>query len=100
MKDGFAGFAVLDGQGEPEGHFDARAVEQRFDLQVRAKIALPLHRRATALFSAASSRYHLATRSKRFTRKGGLDEGMAVRARCGLRIVGRRLRRGWIVVGS
>ncbi|AEI64962.1 MXAN_6230/SCO0854 family RING domain-containing protein [Corallococcus macrosporus] len=40
MEDAFAGFMVRDGEGGP--HFDARAVEQRFDLQGSAKISVPL----------------------------------------------------------
>ncbi|MFP2958023.1 MXAN_6230/SCO0854 family RING domain-containing protein [Myxococcus sp. 1LA] len=40
MEDAFAGFMVRDGADGP--HFDARAVEQRFDLQGKAKISVPL----------------------------------------------------------
>ncbi|MCP3097878.1 hypothetical protein LZ198_03200 [Myxococcus sp. K15C18031901] len=40
MEDAFAGFMVRDGVEGP--HFDARAVEQRFDLQGSAKISVPL----------------------------------------------------------
>jgi hypothetical protein len=40
MEDAFAGFMVRDGKSGP--HFDARTVEQRFDLQGNAKISVPL----------------------------------------------------------
>jgi hypothetical protein len=40
MEEAFAGFMVRDGKQGP--HFDARTVEQRFDLQGSAKISLPL----------------------------------------------------------
>ncbi len=40
MEDAFAGFMVRDGEGG--AHFDARAVEQRFDLQGKAQISVPL----------------------------------------------------------
>lgn len=40
MDDAFAGFMVRDGEEGP--HFDARAVEQRFDLQGSAQISVPL----------------------------------------------------------
>ncbi|PTL82169.1 MXAN_6230/SCO0854 family RING domain-containing protein [Vitiosangium sp. GDMCC 1.1324] len=40
MEDAFAGFMVRESGGGP--HFDARTVEQRFDLQGNAKISVPL----------------------------------------------------------
>ncbi|NVJ05654.1 hypothetical protein HUW63_10490 [Myxococcus sp. AM001] len=40
MEDAFAGFMVREGAGGP--HFDARAVEQRFDLQGSGQISVPL----------------------------------------------------------
>ena len=40
MEDAFAGFMVRDGKSGP--HFDARTVEQRFDLQGSAQISVPL----------------------------------------------------------
>lgn len=40
MQDAFAGFMVRDSKDGP--HLDAREVEQRFDLQGNAKIAVPL----------------------------------------------------------
>ncbi|MFY2557351.1 MXAN_6230/SCO0854 family RING domain-containing protein [Corallococcus terminator] len=40
MDDAFAGFMVRDGEGG--AHFDARTVEQRFDLQGSAQISVPL----------------------------------------------------------
>jgi hypothetical protein len=40
MEDAFAGFMVREGPSGP--HFDARTVEQRFDLRGSAKISVPL----------------------------------------------------------